>query len=172
MRTLMLVLAAATLCTPATLFTPATVLAASDVQRLAWLEGVWTGTTASGMAIEEHWTSPAGNGMVGMHKDVKNGRMVGFEFLRIEPRDSTGACYVASPNGAPPTRFCAIELSESRVVFENLEHDFPQRILYWLDGAGRLHARIEGKVRGEEKHQEWTWTRRSQASTGPGVRSR
>jgi hypothetical protein len=132
------------------------------VQRLAWLEGVWTGTTARGLTMEEHWSSPAGGGMIGMHKDVRDGRMVSFEFLRIVADDSSGVCYVASPGGAPPTRFCAIELSGSRVVFENRAHDFPQRILYWLDGERRLHARIEGQAGGEEKSQEWVWTRRKE----------
>jgi len=44
------------------------------------------------------------------------------------------------------------------VVFENPEHDFPQRILYRLDG-GMLHARIEGVVDGEPLSSEWTWSR-------------
>ncbi len=45
------------------------------------------------------------------------------------------------------------------VVFENREHDFPQRILYWLDGEGRLHARIEGPAGSGERAMEWVWSR-------------
>lgn len=37
-------------------------------------------------------------------------------------------------------------------------HDFPTRILYWLDAEGRLHARIEGPP-GTETALEWTWRR-------------
>jgi hypothetical protein len=44
-------------------------------------------------------------------------------------------------------------------VFENLEHDFPQRILYWLDVDGRLHARIEGPKEAAEQAQEWVFRR-------------
>lgn len=130
------------------------------VARLDWLAGHWAGTT-DGVFSEEHWSSPAGGGMVGMHKDVRDGRMSAFEFLRIVSRgDST--CYVASPNGAPPTTFCLEELGERRVVFANPAHDFPQRILYWIGDDDRLHARIEGDVRGERRSMEWIWTRQGQ----------
>ena len=46
-----------------------------------------------------------------------------------------------------------------RVVFENRQHDFPQRILYWLDPGGALHARIEGPQGGKTVSEEWVWTR-------------
>jgi hypothetical protein len=139
--------------------TPAVTPAATtaDVSQLAWLSGCWTGTK-NGIVSEEHWTTPQGGGMVGMHKDVKEGQMASFEFLRISTaKDSV--CYFASPRGAPPTPFCAIELSRSRVVFENRDHDFPQRVLYWMDEKTRLHARIEGVVAGKVEFEEWVWSR-------------
>jgi hypothetical protein len=51
------------------------------------------------------------------------------------------------------------ELGERRVVFENLQHDFPQRIRYWLDAAGAMHARIEGLQAGQTVSEEWVWKR-------------
>lgn len=128
------------------------------IATLAWLAGSWGGTQ-DGVASEEHWTSPAGDGLVGMHKDVKAGKMSGFEFLRIEVDAQQRICYVAMPGGAHPTSFCAVEVGEQRVVFENKEHDFPQRILYWLTADGRLHARIEGPLDGKEAAMEWIWSR-------------
>lgn len=132
--------------------------APQEVSALAWLAGSWGGT-ADGIASEEHWTSPAGGGLVGMHKDVKAGKMIGFEFLRVEVDAEGRVCYVSMPGGAAPTSFCAIELADRRVVFENLSHDFPQRILYWLDAAGKLHARIEGPPGATESAHEWIWSR-------------
>ncbi len=125
---------------------------------LAWLSGSWRGTQ-EGVESEEHWTSAAGGGMVGMHKDVKTGKMSGFEYLRIEVDAQQRICYVAMPGGAHPTSFCAVEVGEQRVVFENKKHDFPQRILYWLTADGRLHARIEGPLDGKEAAMEWIWSR-------------
>ena len=43
-------------------------------------------------------------------------------------------------------------------MFENAAHDFPQRVLYWLDDAGSLHARVEGHA-GGGADEEWIWTR-------------
>lgn len=130
----------------------------ASIANLAWLEGAWGGTQ-DGVASEEHWTSPAGGGLVGMHKDVQAGKMSGFEFLRIEIDARQRICYVAMPGGKAPTSFCAVEIGERRVVFENTEHDFPQRILYWLAADGSLHARIEGPLDGKQAAMEWTWSR-------------
>ena len=126
------------------------------IEDLSWIAGSWAGEK-DGIASEEHWTTPAGGGLVGMHKDVRQGRMVAFEFLRIAVDAAGRVCYLASPGGAPATSFCAVEGGARRVVFENLEHDFPQRILYWLDSEGRLHARIEGPAGEKQKFEEWIW---------------
>jgi hypothetical protein len=129
-----------------------------DITKLGWLEGTWSGVT-SGVAMEETWSSARGGGLVGMHKDSRSGKMTSYEFFRVVPNDSGGVCYIASLPGQAPTPFCAIELSESKVVFENREHDFPQRVLYWLERDGRLHARIEGTIHGATHAEDWVWNR-------------
>jgi uncharacterized protein YfiM (DUF2279 family) len=130
---------------------------------MAWLEGHWVGTDGP-IQMEEIWTSAAGGALVGLHKDVvaRDGapRMVSFEFLRIEA-GADGIAYVAQPGGQSPTRFALVESATRRVVFANPAHDFPQRILYWLDDAGALHARVEGPKGGKTVGQEWTWTKRA-----------
>ena len=110
---------------------------------LAWMAGSWEGT-ADGVAMEEHWLPARGGAMLGVHRDVAGGRMVSFEFLRIEAT-AEGVTYLASPKGRPATPFRLVESGPARVVFANPEHDFPQRILYWLGEDGSLHARIEGR---------------------------
>jgi Domain of unknown function (DUF6265) len=136
-----------------------------QIADLAWIEGHWVGSDGP-LQMEEIWTSAAGGALVGLHKDVSTRggtpRMVSFEFLRIEA-GSEGIVYVAQPGGRPPTRFTLIEHTGRRVVFANPAHDFPQRILYWLDDAGALHARVEGPKGGRTVGQEWTWTRRPAA---------
>ena len=76
----------------------------------------------------------------------------------MESRGGT-ATYVAQPGGGTATAFGATVLSDTAVTFENLQHDFPQRILYWVDPAGALHARIEGPQGGKTVSEEWVWTR-------------
>jgi len=131
----------------------------SSLARFGWLEGNWAGES-DGLRMEEHWTSADGNGLVGMHKDVRAGKMVSFEFFRIESR-ADGIYYMTSPGGAPATPFKLIQQSPRRVVFENPTHDFPQRILYWSDKPGELCARIQGTLNGKPEAIEWRWLRAS-----------
>lgn len=129
------------------------------VTRLGWLTGTWAGQSGR-LTMEETWSSPEGGGMVGMHRDLRGGRMVSYEFFRIVPDSSGRTAYITSPNGAPPTTFFAIELTDTRVVFENKAHDFPQRILYWRSHKDSLHARIEGDLDGKPHAMDWVWARR------------
>jgi len=87
---------------------------------------------------------------------VKDGRMVSFEFLRIQAT-AEGVVYFASPRSRPPVPFALVESGARRAVFENKQHDFPQRILYWLDAGGAMHARIEGPQAGKTVSEEWVW---------------
>jgi len=150
------VAAAAILATLA-LETTTAVTQTDEVDALAWLEGRWSGEK-DGVLVEEYWTNPQGGALLGLHRDVKNGRLASWEFLRIDSTDA-GVFYFASPRSAPPTPFELVERGDKRVVFENKQHDFPQRILYWLDAQGLLHARIEGPQRGKVVSEEWVWTK-------------
>lgn len=135
---------------------------------LAWMTGSWSGTQG-GVANEEQWLPPKGGLMLGMHRDVKEGRAVSFEFLRIVERGDS-LVYVALPRGHDETPFPMKSLEGRRVVFENPAHDFPQRILYWQVRPNELHARVEGTLDGKVEFEEWTWKRTPPAaswSAGP-----
>jgi hypothetical protein len=140
---------------------PVVMLAATAVSAaepdVAFLAGRWTGEK-DGVQMEEYWSEPAGADVVGLHRDVKGGRLVSWEFFRIATTPE-GTFYYASPRSAPPTPFKLVEHAASRLVFENKQHDFPQRIVYWKDAAGALHARIEGPMGGKTVSEEWTWTK-------------
>ena len=129
----------------------------TDVASLAWMSGRWAGSQ-DGMESEEVWTSAKGGSLLGIHRDIKGGRTVSFEFFRIEVVPE-GLTYFASPQGRKATPFRAIESSGSRAVFENKQHDFPTQILYWLGEDGKLHARIEGTLHGQPASEEWAWSR-------------
>jgi hypothetical protein len=105
--------------------------------------------------IEECWMAPLGGAMLGATRTVA--MKTSFEFLRIAD-DGEGLTYFASPSGRPATPFRMVEMGDQRVVFENPEHDFPQRILYWREGD-RLRARIEGEEDGEAHGTEFSWER-------------
>ena len=128
----------------------------ADLEALHWLSGSWTGS-AKGVDMEEHWSAADGGLMTGMHRDVSGGKVVLFEFLRIEERDGT-LIYIALPEGGNETEFPLKSIDSEEVVFENPEHDFPQRIIYRRTGRD-LTARVEGDVDGKEESYQWKWER-------------
>lgn len=112
---------------------------AGELAPCAFLAGVWR--TADGSA-EEHWTPPRAGSMLGCGRTVQDGRTVFFEFLRLSAEDGE-VVYHASPVGLPSTPFTLVHSEDGLVVFENLEHDFPQRVVYLLRADGTLQARVE-----------------------------
>jgi len=122
---------------------------------LSFMVGSWRQSTETA-EIEEHWLPAKGEMMLGLGRTVrKNGKPTAFEFLRIAP-SKAGLSYFASPQGRPATEFPLVELAKDKAVFENPQHDFPQRISYSRDGES-LKARIEGTIKGQKQSEEWTW---------------
>jgi hypothetical protein len=122
-----------------------------DLAGLAWMTGHWAHRQGD-LRTEEHWTQPAAGTMLGVSRLMSGDRTVFFEYLRIE-KTPEGVFYFASPKGRDPaTPFRLVEQGDRRVVFENLEHDFPQRITYWIDEDGALRATTWGE--GEEGPRE------------------
>ena len=117
-------------------------------EKLGWMAGCWAasgGETGSG----EQWMAPAGGTLIGMSRTVKNGKTVAWEAVQI--RDVEGRlAYVAKPHNQPEAAFKLASLDGQQAVFENPQHDFPQRIIYKRDGD-RLLARIEGTMKGKTK---------------------
>ena len=124
------------------------------VASLAWLAGCWR--TADGVS-EECWMPPRAELMVGMHRDVREGRPPFYEALRIEVSGGE-VVYVASPKGQETTTFSVESASGQKVVFANPTHDFPQRITYERTGD-QLVATISGTVGGQERRSSWTFSR-------------
>jgi hypothetical protein len=129
--------------------------APATLDELDWLAGYWTGDDA-GTRMEEVWLPRRGEMMLGMHVDLFASGRSFFEYLRIEQRGDT-LVLLASPRGRPPTAFIANSVTDSSVMFENPDHDFPQEINYRMEG-GKLHAGIAGIQDGTRQTAEWVWS--------------
>jgi hypothetical protein len=135
------------------------------LEPVQWMAGSWISEDADhNTIVEEHWTQPAGGTMLGVNRTISNGKAVFFENLRIETTPS-GIVYLASPKGRqPPTPFHLVESSpfkqmgRGRVVFENKQHDNPQRIIYERHGD-LMRGRTEGVEDGKPVAEEWVWRR-------------
>ena len=139
---------------------------AADISRLAWLGGCWKSETAE-PGSGEHWLPLAGGTLLGVSRTVKQGRTVEFEFMQIRTLADGQIAFIAMPSGQRTTVFPLVRLGDAEAVFENPQHDFPQRVIYQLESATRLRARIEGLRKGELRVVEFPMHRVScDASVG------
>jgi len=122
----------------------------SGVETLTWMAGCWElNVPQRQMTIAEHWMKPSGGTLIGMSRTVRGGKTTGFEYIRVETT-ADGIDYVAKPSSnKEETRFKLVKSSATEAVFENLAHDFPQRIIYRNQAPDALFARIEGTQNGK-----------------------
>lgn len=123
--------------------------AQARLERLGWLTGCWEQRTKARL-VQEQWMEPRGGTMLGMGRTTRGDALLEYEQVRIYERGGK-LVYEAHPSGQAPDEFVSTELGDSVVVFENPEHDFPQRIVYCRVGLDSLVARVEGTVRGKKR---------------------
>lgn len=126
------------------------------VEQLAWLTGCWEAASPQ-RTVEERWTAPRGETMLGVSRTVRDGRTVAYEWVLIRLQDGRLA-YQVHPSGQASAVFLSREMTASSVVFENPEHDFPQRIGYQREGDA-LTAWIEGPQDGKTRRIEFPYKR-------------
>jgi Domain of unknown function (DUF6265) len=122
----------------------------SQIGSLGWLAGCWAaeaGEAGSG----EQWLPLAGGTMFGVGRTVKNGKTVAHEFMQIRTDPQGQVVFIAQPSGQREATFVASSIVQGSVVFENPQHDFPQRIRYSPMPGDRLAARIEGVRNGAQR---------------------
>lgn len=115
---------------------------------LSWFSGCWQMERAPGRLSYEQWTKPQGI-MIGLAYTLRDGKIVDHEFLRLIERDGD-IFYVAIPARQKETEFKLTALSENEAVFENPDHDFPQRLIYRKRDGG-ISARVEGESDGKTR---------------------
>ncbi len=125
--------------------------AADPVAKLAWMQGCWVASDGAEAGSGEQWMAAAGGTVLGTSRTIKNGKTVAYEFIQIRETEPGKLAYIVQPSGRPETTFPLLRQSENEFVFENLAHDFPQRIIYRRDGGKVLNARIEGMSKGQPK---------------------
>lgn len=120
---------------------------------LSWMSGHWRAEN-EGRVSEEVWSAQEGGSLLGYVRYIRDGETTAFEFLRIATRD--GAVYYAQPGGQPATAFALAESGVDMAVFENPDHDFPQRLRYERFGDA-LTITISNLD--ESRMQVWTYER-------------
>jgi hypothetical protein len=142
----------------ALLLAPAPAFAAEPltVGDLAWMAGSWAQET-SGKVVRETWLPPVQGAMAGVTQTHQPGRPASTEFSTITTA-SSGVTFTAYVAGQPPTQFVLKPGMRGEAVFENLDHDFPQRVIY-RKCDDDLCARIEGLINGQARGMDWRYRR-------------
>lgn len=131
----------------------------ASLARLAWLAGNWR-MEKGGRVMDEQWMAPAGGVMLGMARTVAKGKVIEYEFTQIREGPGGELFYVAQPAKQKEAAFKVVAQTETDVVFENKEHDFPQTIAYSLRADGTMLAYIEGpKADGTTRRVEYAYRR-------------
>ena len=94
----------------------------------------------------EMWMPASGDMMLGASRTQVAGVTREYEQLVLSA-EGGALVYTASPSRQATTSFTATHASDTALVFENPEHDFPQLIRYRRAGTDSLVARVEGPGR-------------------------
>lgn len=116
----------------------------ATLEDFAWLEGEWQ-SPAPSTVFKERWGRQADGSYRGEAAAHAKGEdaATGHETLRLFSRDG-GLVYEAHPKQNPaPVAFPLVSCDPNQgFVFENPDHDFPQRIVYEPLGPDRFDAHV------------------------------
>ena len=123
-------------------------------------QGLWKMETDEGSIFEE-WEKVSDSLYTGTSYAVKDSDTIILEALSMKYVDGK-LCYapvVQNQNEGQEILFPLKEYSEAekKFVFENLSHDFPQRIIYHFVNDKTLNARIEGEVEGKMEFSDFSY---------------
>ncbi len=110
---------------------------------LSWLVGDWERSTSQGLSVERWRLRPDGS----LEGESVLFSMNGVQEVHAEAmlivRMGADIFYIARPRqNEYPTGFRLLTAGNGQFVFENPNHDFPQRIVYRRDGEDAFTATI------------------------------
>ncbi|WP_276132634.1 DUF6265 family protein [Polluticoccus soli] len=133
------------------------------INNVRWMLGEWVKEMPNGVFVEK-WQEETDTSYIGEGTfTTNNGDVMFSEKLRLEQRGDE-LWYiptVANQNNAQPVLFKETKIVDNEAVFENPEHDFPQRIIYKRTSDSTLYARIEGKQGGQDAKEEFNFKKKN-----------
>jgi hypothetical protein len=124
--------------------------------------GVWEMENAAGRIYEE-WTRVSDSLFSGKSYIINDNDTLILESISLVVKDGE-ILYVPSvieQNDGKPITFKLVADSGNTFVFENLKHDFPQRIIYINKCKDSLYAIIEGNTDTKVRKEEFIMNRKN-----------
>ena len=128
---------------------------------LSWMLGIWKMPTPDGNIFEE-WIQISDSLFDGRSYLIpKNGDTVFLENIRLLSSNDTLYYLpkVTNQNEGKEIVFTEKSFRQNEVIFENPEHDFPQRIIYNRTSDSTIRAAIEGSVNNELKRSDFSYSK-------------
>ena len=134
--------------------------AAQDFGKLDFMAGCWQGPLSDGTVVEEIWTKPSENVMLGLTRylDRNRKRATNWEFTFIERTDST-VYFVPQTRGEKPDTFRVRVLTDEVAAWNREGDDYPASIMYRRTSDGAIIARLEPPVASPQTALELRMTR-------------
>jgi hypothetical protein len=121
--------------------------ACTSLAQVDFLLGSWQSDT-QGTTYMERWRRGEGNGFQGAAEALRDGERIQQEVMTLRVVAGT-LIYAVDPQlDGTFVEFAGVRCTAGEAVFENPDHDFPQRLHYLLDDSGTLSAEVsdlEGK---------------------------
>lgn len=131
-----------------------------DIKKAEWLIGTWENKSLKG-SIYETWSKTNDIELSGKSYILKEKDTIVFENIRLV-QETDSLFYipiVKNQNEGLPVRFSAKTISETQLIFENPQHDFPQIISYTKINTDYLTAEISGTKNGQNRKQTFPMKR-------------
>ena len=133
----------------------ATNIIAQDDSIIKLFPGKWK-MDVENVEVYEEWQLVNENELIGISYSIEDGVKNISESIYLKKFADQWA-YVAVPKNQNIALFALIENSPKKFLFENKEHDFPQKISYEFHKNGRMTTAIQGDVNGEIKSKEFSF---------------
>src|SRR5690606_5590003 len=131
------------------------------IDQLQWLLGTWINENGEEFS-QESWSQENPSTFTAFSFTQVGKETVFAETMALEQKADSLLLTVATANQneKKPVTFKMVSSEKGKFIFENKNHDFPQRIVYTNPAKDSLHAWIEGNVNGEAKRVDFSFSRK------------
>jgi hypothetical protein len=129
--------------------------------RFGWLLGTWLQSSPQG-DLYETWILKSDSEFFGHGYLLLKGDTLFSERIRLVARGKNTLYIpvVSDQNAGLPVEFTLVSSDRRIFIFENKEHDFPQRIIYRNPEPDSLCARIEGMANGSYRSEDFRMSKK------------
>ena len=132
-----------------------------QLDKAKWLIGSWRGVIGEGVSVES-WYKQNDSTYMGAGLFIKGHVNLSDESIKLYQigDDLYYEPTVKGQNGGKPVTFKMALITPTKMVFENMQHDFPQRITYTQYTDDSMVASISGTDKGMVRSESFPMTRK------------